>query len=394
LAALDRDRPPGWPRPVAALGRLLGGGVRPVDEDQRGAELARIVNARRNARFGDLAAGIEARDDALGEARIPIGEVGLGESDARIRSVRKRGRGAAAGPGVAIWATWGDGGGAAAALRLWAARPAVREVHLGRADAAPEEMATFVAASLAAREIAGAPLDQRCVIYATTGVDGAQATSVWPPPGVEPHELFVARDGRLRWAQGHDVGSLEIRLDAAASSGRRNRWHARLAEAGGADARRDARPETRPGSTRGRTSWTSEPLAEPVTITGQPVVVLAVRVPAEDVTLFASLDALPARGEVRALSDGQFRAVHRARPPAEPTFLRRAMRPLLPGERTELRIPLAPISARIDAGWRLRLSLAGADRETFRVPPDQPRSVTLEYGGPASSRLLLPTVEG
>src|SRR4249920_1423385 len=53
--------------------------------------------------------------------------------------------------------------------------------------------------------------------------------------------------------------------------------------------------------------------------------------------------------------------------------------------------PLAPTSVRIETGWRLRLALAGADRGTFGVAPGQPKSITLEYGGPASSRLLLPT---
>ena len=405
LAALDANRPPGWPSLLGPLAPWLGRGVRSVNEAQGRAELRRIVRARHNARFGALLRGVEARDDPIadadaGDEPVPVDRVGMGVTAESVAGAL-----AASGAVVGLWAGWPDGASAAASLRLWSTLPAVREVTIGagdsRAGPAPAQMATFVAAALTAPETAAVAADDaaaevgwdevpdaRWIRYQTIGLAerAERSTSSWPPAGVEPHELFVAPDARLRWEQGHDVGSLEVVLDGRATTGRRNRWHARLGTA-------DPGLERPAPSARGRTIWTSEPLAEPVTITGQPVVVLAVRVPAEDVTLFASLDLITPRGEGRALSDGQLRAIHRARPPAEPTFLRSAMQPLVPGERTELRIPLAPTSVRIETGWRLRLSLAGADRDTFRVPPGQPRSITLEYGGPASSRLLLPIVE-
>jgi predicted acyl esterase len=153
LAALDDNRPPGWPGVLAAAGRWLGRGVRPVDEDRGGAELARIVRARHNARLRAMADDVEARDDPFGEARIAIGEVGLGGERGPGGSARIAGpvSGESARSGVpgsagsariglprsggslriGVWGTWSDGASAAAALRLWSGWPSVREAHLG-----------------------------------------------------------------------------------------------------------------------------------------------------------------------------------------------------------------------------------------------------------------------
>ena len=48
-----------------------------------------------------------------------------------------------------------------------------------------------------------------------------------------------------------------------------------------------------------------------------------------------------------------------------PSFLRSDVRFLKPGAAVEIGIRLHNISAMIPAGWRLRIALAGADRDTF-----------------------------
>jgi hypothetical protein len=62
--------------------------------------------------------------------------------------------------------------------------------------------------------------------------------------------------------------------------------------------------------------------------------------------------------------------------------------PIVPGEPIDVRVQLLTTSAVVPAGWKLRLSLAGAD---FPVvwPPGESFSLDVD---PAASRLILPTV--
>ena len=175
-------------------------------------------------------------------------------------------------------------------------------------------------------------------------------------------------------------------LDRCASTGRFNRWHTGLA--------RPVRYGDRRRADRLLATWTGDPLPAPLSITGHPVAILALRVPAKDVALFVYLELVEPGGKVRYLTEGILRAAHRGRrPEIEPTFRRRDLHPLEPDVRTELRIAFQPTSVRVPAGWRLRLAVAGADRDTFAALGGQPSEITLEFGGPASSRLLVPIAD-
>lgn len=393
LRRLDRDRPPpffGW------LGRLLVAGVRPVDEDVGRRGLRRILAARRNPSVDASLANVEARDDPYGGQAVTVGALGI---PSRLDALR------AVGPPAQIWASWLDGATADAALRMWADLPTVREVritatsHTGEQGAGPfseggppdpgpaerlADVARFLDGPVRSDE---APAAERRIHYVTMGEQPAwQTTTTWPPSGVSAHELFIARGGRLQWEQGHDVGSVIVPLDRRASTGRFNRWQTGLV--------RPVRYGDRRRADRLLATWTGDPLPAPLTITGHPVAILALRVPADDVALFVYLELVAPGGKVRYLTEGILRAQHRGRrPQVPPTFRRRDLRPLEPDVRTELRIPFLPTSVRVPAGWRLRLAVAGADRDTFATLAGQPEEVTIEFGGPASSRLLLPVVE-
>jgi putative CocE/NonD family hydrolase len=368
--------------------------VRPVDEDADRRELRRIVAARTNPGVRRAFAAVEARDDPYGDQGIAVRALGIPSRLAPLK--------AGATP-AQLWASWFDGATAGAALRLYADLPSVREVWITATSpmaehgAGPfgeglraelpldERMATvawFLGGPLVRDEM---PPDQRRIHYVTMGIEGWQETLSWPPPGIVSHDLFIARDGRLQWEQGHDVGSLTVPLDPRATTGAANRWHARLGQPVryGDRAKADVLVAT----------WTGAPLPEPLTISGDPVATLAIRAPSEDLGLFVYLELIDPAGAVRYLTEGNLRAQHRGRRPAAPTFRRRDLRPLVPGELTELQIRLQPTSVLVPRGWRLRLAIAGADRGTFAAIPGQPRQVTIEFGGPSGSRVSLPTLE-
>lgn len=388
---LDRDRPPPL---FGRIGRLLVRGVRPVDEDPRGRGLRRIVAARSNPDVRSAFDGVEARDDPYGDQGIGVSALGV---PSRMGPLR------AGAPPIQIWASWLDGATAAAALRLFADLPAVREVritatsHTGEHAAGPFGEGGRPTPSLderiasVARFLGGplqhdsAPAAERRIHYVTMGVDGWHESSTWPPPGVVGHDLFLARDGRLQWEQGHDVGSVIVPLDGRATTGRRNRWHTGLAQ--------PVRYGDRAKADRLLATWTGDPLPEALTISGDPVTTLAIRAPTEDLALFVYLELVDPDGVVRYLTEGSLRAQHRGRRSAPPTYRRSDLRPLVPGERTELQVRLQPTSVLVPRGWRLRLAIAGADRDTFAIRRGQPPELTLEFGGPAASRVSLPTLE-
>jgi len=107
---------------------------------------------------------------------------------------------------------------------------------------------------------------------------------------------------------------------------------------------------------------------------------------AEDGAFFAYMEDVEPGGRVRLITEGCLRGLHRKlgdeRPPypmSGPyhTYKRRDAEPMVPGEVTELRFSLFPISVLFRQGHRIRLAIAGADRDTFEpvVVPGYPTPV-------------------
>jgi putative CocE/NonD family hydrolase len=115
---------------------------------------------------------------------------------------------------------------------------------------------------------------------------------------------------------------------------------------------------------------------EPLELTGAARLFLWVSSTASDGALFATLEDVTPDGRVIPLTEGQLRALQRqlAEPPQPGAALARSFRradaqPLIPGEPAELVFDLEPTSYLFAAGHRVRLSLAGAERDHFaRVP--------------------------
>ena len=65
--------------------------------------------------------------------------------------------------------------------------------------------------------------------------------------------------------------------------------------------------------------------------------------------------------------------------------------PMVPDEIAELTFGLNPISALIRRGWRLRVSISGADKDTFkRIPAVGDPVVDVLMGGETASFIELP----
>jgi putative CocE/NonD family hydrolase len=146
--------------------------------------------------------------------------------------------------------------------------------------------------------------------------------------------------------------------------------------------------------------YTSEPLTEDATVTGHPVVTLAIAADQKDAALHVYLEEVEVDGACRYVTEGMLRAIHRKEAPCPPhhrtswpyrTFGRADAAPLVSGEMAVLRFALLPTAWTFRRGSRIRIAIAGADIDHFgQVPHGRPPRLTVMSGGEAPSLIELP----
>ena len=397
---LDANR---VPRILGAM-RLPMRGVKPVDGD-RGRRLLRAAVKQHAANVGvdEFAGQVTYRDE-----RDPLHGISL--EDFNVCTFRDRL--VASGATMYGWGGWYDGGTAGAVLHrfMTLSNPQLAVVgpwnHGGGQHASPyapgksdivghwRALLRFLDQHLKGEDT-GLPSGKRLAYY-TLGEERWKETDTWPPAGASAECWYLAADGALsRQQPAADVGADVYRVDMEASSGAANRWHTPMG--GGLVAFED-----RAAADRRLLTYTSPPLEEAIEITGHPIVTLLMRSTASDGAFFAYLEEMDEAGRVTCLVDGQIRALHRHVSPAEPpytqftpyhSYRREDGQPLVPGELTEVRFGLLPISVRVPRGRRLRLALAGADAGSFpRVPAAGTPEWTVERNSTYPSHIELPVI--
>ena len=179
------------------------------------------------------------------------------------------------------------------------------------------------------------------------------------------------------------------------TTGRHNRWFTN--NGGGGDVVYGDRREM-----DGRLlTYTSMPFDEDREITGHPVITLFVRSTHEDGLFIAYLEDVAPDGRVTYITEGQLRAVMRKISDEPPLYrkigphhsqLRADAMPFVPGEVAELNFELWATSVLIREGHRLRIAVAGADKDTFAHYPldgGMP-TITVERNARYPSRVSLP----
>jgi hypothetical protein len=131
--------------------------------------------------------------------------------------------------------------------------------------------------------------------------------------------------------------------------------------------------------------YTGEPLAEPILVVGIPVVDLWVAADRPVAQVAVRLEAVGPDGASALLARGLLNLTRR-HSVADPE-------PIVPGEIMAVSVPLTATGARVPAGQRLRIAVAGA---AFPIawPPPAPVALTLFHDAQRPSRLRLPTPAG
>lgn len=141
-------------------------------------------------------------------------------------------------------------------------------------------------------------------------------------------------------------------------------------------------------------SYTSAPLAKPLTLVGFPLAHLPISADRPDTDVFVYLDEIHPDGKDEVLSFGRLKLSHRKTSPASfdtlgapwHSGLKADVSPLPVGQVASLAIGLTPVSRELPKGARIRVTIAGADPrqrnlQDIRVSP--PPVLTLHRGAGA-----------
>lgn len=228
--------------------------------------------------------------------------------------------------------------------------------------------------------------------YYTLGEGVWKSTRSWPIPATR-RRWYMADGLRLTSApisSGFDSLQVDPELGDVVS----NRWASSLGH--------EVNYGDRQQFDAARLAYTSEPLTHDVEITGHPIVHLKITSTREDGNFFAYLEAVGPDGVSCYLTEGELRALHRKVWTDSPfsvtgpqhSCLKRDAEPLNPGEPAILEFTMQPISARVPAGFRLRVCLAGSDKTNFATVPADGMPPQLDFHhGPAGCYIDLPIIE-
>jgi putative CocE/NonD family hydrolase len=147
-------------------------------------------------------------------------------------------------------------------------------------------------------------------------------------------------------------------------------------------------------------TYTSDPVPRDTEITGHPTVTLHVAADTTDAAVYLYVEDVAPDGGVRYVTDGALRASWRKTGEAPywtawPYFPGRRddVQLLTPGEVVTLEFDLYPTSYLLRAGHRIRVAIAGADKDNFvHVPAGERPVLSVCHGGTRASFVELPVV--
>jgi putative CocE/NonD family hydrolase len=243
----------------------------------------------------------------------------------------------------------------------------------------------FVRERLAGKKMA------RQIHYYVLGAGEFRTTSTWPVPDAQPWKLHLSAD-RVLAEQAGAASRASHDVDLTVGTGERTRWSTQIGTPPAYGDRREI--------DRRLLTFDSAPVDKAMEIVGTPVVSLVLSARSDDPAVFVYLEDVAPDGRVTYVTEGMFRAIHR-RPadrsslpydqgPAAHSFKRADAELVHPGEVMTLEFPLMPVAALIRPGHRLRLAIAGADKDWFTIYSNgQPERFDVRLGE-GGSQLILP----
>ncbi|MBN1562271.1 MAG: CocE/NonD family hydrolase [Anaerolineae bacterium] len=250
-------------------------------------------------------------------------------------------------------------------------------------------------------------MDEPPIYYRVMGAPGEGAwrfADQWPLPAEQPTPYYLAagpaesvdsvNDGLLSLAAPTDEsGQDAYTVDYTTTTGRTTRWTDGY---GGGFGYPDMTANDEKGLT-----YTTLPFAVDTEITGHPVAHLWVSADVFDFDVMVYLEEVDARGQSTYITEGILRASHRDTQDAPwhmfglpyHSGLSDTVSSVVPGEIVELVFDLHPTSNIFDAGHQLRITITGADADTYLTPEqDPPPTITVYRNADYASYIVLPVI--
>ena len=233
------------------------------------------------------------------------------------------------------------------------------------------------------------------VEYYTLGENQWKTTREWPLPETDMQRLYLSVDHQLSRVEPEQETACDIyQVDPGTSTGLNNRWYCQL--------QHPVLFNDRQKEDKKLLTYDTPPLEDDIEITGHPVVTLFIRSTATDGQFFAYLETVDPYGRVRLLTEGQLRALHHKVSDKTPPYTmfgpyhslkKKDAEPLIPGEVAEIAFDLYPISILLKKGQRIRLAIAGADKDTFApIAGCENPEITVERNSVYASYVDLPII--
>ena len=388
------------------VGNLLVRGVRPVDGDSD-QHLLSLALQEHEANWSPYreASGIVFRDDPP-PSRQTVNIDAL-STQTYAEDIAK------SGAAIYSYSGWFDGGYQLAAIKRYLRhqKPTHRLIlgpwdHGGKRQISPyglgpaqfdhaAELIRFFDVYL--KDVAtGSPNDPP-IRYYTMGEEQWKTSTNWPPES-SPMSMYFQQEGGLSMEPSPAADHPDrYQVDPTTGTGKHSRWNTLVGI-----SLKDPYPD-RKEQDQALLVYTSDPLSEALEVTGHPVATVYLSATSQETNLFVYLEDVTPEGDVHYVTEGELRTIHRRLQPdatlpnsTHPlpvhSFRRADAAPLIPGEAVPLLVELLPTSYQFKQGHRIRIALAGADKDHFQNLDGPPSTWEVWHTSNRPSHVELPVV--
>jgi len=208
------------------------------------------------------------------------------------------------------------------------------------------------------------------VHYYTIGEEKWHGSETWPPKN-SPKTLFLTADKSMTETASTSDQSIIYKVNEKSGSGKSSRWDCLLGNV-------LLNPyANRKSEDKRNVCLETEPIQENWTVTGNPTAKFFVKTNGHDCVLFAYLEDVSPNGSVNYVTEGQILCGNSMNGSSDQkyktlspmrSFRKADYKPFAPGEIREVDMELFPMSYQFKKGHRIRLSIAGGDKDHFKPP--------------------------
>lgn len=233
------------------------------------------------------------------------------------------------------------------------------------------------------------------VQYYTVGEEKWHTTTSWPPANVINTLWYFGSDTMMHFKDTLLESKIDVSLKYNVGTGGGSRYNSQTTLY---KYEKHTNYKKRKKQIDSLFYFETNILQDTITISGHVQAILNCSFKTEDATVFIYLDEITPKGEVKYITEGMFRAVHRKitdskgyiTPGHYHSFKMVDQLKLVPDQNTLLSFALLPISYQVKKGSKIRVSFTGIDPEHFDVPFIKPDHMKLNVGGNGGSVLIMP----